>query len=271
MAIDILHTKLRFAEQEIETDDFPVRDGLSWRAKKLVDQLSTIARGFMLINGENGGGKDLFAVSTAATFKYCFGRRAILDFLPCETFGEYVLLDVSTILQIVEDIARSYRVQGIEKSADSKELAQFMQEAIVKWLLEGEGYDIFKGAVFYISELKKVAYNRNPMSRTNKFIGTLGTCWRHLDLLVMGTHVYENEIDIKAYLQYAKLRAYCKQTMTQNLFKVTMMRGQYAGPDFVISNILMKPLVFYIDGNEPRDFLGGKRFYDLWKTKHMSF
>jgi hypothetical protein len=271
MAIDILRAKPRFADEEDDTHDFPIRGDLTWRAKKLVDQLSTIARGFMLINGENGGGKDLFAVSTSAIFKYCFGRRVILDFLPCETFGEYVLLDVSTILEIVEGIAKSYKVQGIEKSADSKELAQFMQEAIVKWLLEGEGYDIFKGAVFYISELKKVAYNRNPMSRTNKFIGTLGTVWRHLDLLTMGTHVYENEIDVKAYLQYAKLRTYCKQTMTQHLFKATVMRGQYAGPDFVVSNVLMKPLVLYVDGNEPRDFLGGKRFYDLYVTKHMHF
>jgi hypothetical protein len=273
MAIDILHTKPRFAEEEDETHDFTIREGLSWRVKKLVDQLSTMARGFMFIGGENGGGKDLFAVSTAAIFKYYFGRRAILDFLPCETFGEYVLLDVSTILKIVEDIARSYKVQGIEKSADSKELAQWMQEAIVKWLLEGEGYDIFKGAVYYLSELKKVAYNRNPMSRTNKFIGTLGTCWRHLDLLVMGTHVYENEIDVKAYLQYAKLKTYCKslQIVKDDLFQATVLRGQYSGPDFVISNVLMRPLKIYIEGNEPRDFLGGKRFYDLYKTKHMHF
>ena len=262
---------LRFADDEDDFSDFPRREGLSWYAEKVADMLATIARGFMLITGEPGAGKDLFAVSTCSLFKYIFGRKIILDFLPRRAFGEYTLMNTATIIEKITEIAKSLRVGGIENSNDSKELAQFMEEAVVTWLLEGEGYEIFKGAVYYISELKKVAYNRNPMSRTNKFIGTLGTVWRHLDLLCMGTHVKENEIDVKAFLEYAKLRAFCKQTMTPNVCKAVVIRGVYAGSDFVVSNVLMKPLVFYIDGNEPRDFLGGKRFFDLYKSKHMHF
>lgn len=276
MAVDTLELikpGLRFADDEDGDDTrgrFVPREGLSWYARKQVELLETIARGFMLISGEPGSGKDLFGVSTCSLYKYIFDRKVLLDFLPNKAFGKYTLFDVSTIIRKIRELAKAMKVEGIENSSDSKELAQWMEMATIKWLLEGEGYEIFKGAVYYVSELKKVAYNRNTPSRTNKFIGSLGTVWRHLDLLLMGTHVYENELDEKAFLQYAKLRTYCRQTVTPNLFKATIRRGMYTGENFVVS-YEMKPLVFYINGAEPRDFLGGKRFYDLWSTKHMRF
>ena len=272
MAIKTKEEKLRYVEDdEEEMHDFPLREDISWIVKKQAELLRTVARGFMLITGEPGGGKDLFAVSTTKLFNYLFGRKAILDFVPKQAFGSYTLMDVPTIIQKIREIAKQLRVEGIEATQDKKELAQFMEEATKRWLLEGEGYDIFKGAVYYISELKPMAYNRNPMSRTNKFIGSLGTVWRHLDLLLMGTHVYANEIDEKAFLQYAKLRTVCTQTLEQDVIRARVYRGMYAGADFVVSNISLRPLVFYVNGAEPRDFLGGERFYDLYKTKHMSF
>ena len=269
---------VRRAEPEFADDqndgemrDFQMREGLSWSARRLLEKLSTIARGVMLISGEPGGGKDLFAVSTASILKYCYGRPIILDFKPNRLFGDYTLYGVNEILETVSAIARARRVDGIEKSSDRGELAQFMEEEIVKWLLEGEGYDLFKGTIYYISELKKVAHNRNPMSRANKFIGSLISVWRHLDMLFMGTHVYENEIDVKAFLQYAKLRTYCKQTFTPDVFTARVTRGMYAGADFVVSNVRFRPLIIPINGREPREYLGGKCFYDLWHSKHMAF
>lgn len=266
--------RLQFADEESSDDTrglFIPREGLSWYARKQVEMLETISRGFMLVTGEPGGGKDLFTVSTSKLFKYIFNRPIILDFKPNKAFGEYTLFGVHEIIRKIREIAKAWRVLGIEDSKDKAELSEFMEEATVKWLLEGEGYDIFKGAVWDISELKKVAHNRKSMTRPNIFIGTLGTVWRHLDLLLMGTHVYENELDPKAFLQYAKLRTYCSQTLTQHVFQVIIRRGIYQGPDFVVSNVIMKPLVFTINGNEPRDFLSGKRFYDLYSTKHMNF
>lgn len=259
---------------EEEMRDFEVvRDvsNLAYAARRQVELLRTIARGFMLITGDPGGGKDVFAISTASLFKYFFGRGVILDFLPRKLFGEYTLMDAPTIVRKIREVAKAYRVEGIEESGDKGELSQFMEEATAKWLLEGEGYDLFHRKVYYISELKKVAYNRNPMSRTNKFIGSLGTVWRHLDLLLMGTHVEANEIDVKAFLQYAKLRAVCKQTLEQHVFQAIVRRGMYAAADFVVSNYSLRPVIFTINGNEPREYLGGKRFYDLYKTKHMAF
>ena len=268
-----INERLRFIDDDDtdEMSDFQIREGLSYAVEKQIELLKSIARGFMLITGDPGGGKDLFAVSTAAIFKYYFNRPVILDFLPKKAFGAYTLMDAPTIIEMIKEVAKSYNVEGIENSNDKKEPTQFMEEATVRWLLEGKGYDIFNKAVYYVSELKKVAHNRNPMARTNKFIGTLGTVWRHLDLLFMGTHVFSNELDVKAFLQYAKLRTKCVQTLEQGVIEATIYRGQFAGPDFVVSNIAMKPLKWTVDGLKPRDFLGGKRFVDLYKTKHMGF
>ena len=275
MAIDILEPTeyLQFVDDDDanEMGDFDIKEGLPWKVEKQIELMKTFARGFMLITGEPGGGKDLFAVSTAAIFKYYFNRRVILDFQPKKAFKAYTMLDGPMIVEIIKELAKQYKVRGVENSGDNKEFTQFMEEATKKWLLEGQGFDIFNKAVYYISELKPVAYNRNPMARTNKFIGSLGTVWRHLDLLLMGTHVYSNELDVKAFLQYAKLRTKCSQTMKQGVIVANIYRGQFAGPDFVVSNIAMKPLVWTVDGLEPREFLGGKRFVDLYKTKHMGF
>jgi len=273
----VVAERLQFADDGAtgEWADFTIKeelvDGLSYSLRKQLDLLKTIARGFMLITGDVGSGKDLFLISTASLFKYFFGRKVILDFLPTSLFGDYTLMDAPTIVRKIRDIAKQYHVEGIEDSKDKGELAQFMEEATKKWLLEGEGYDIFNGAVYGISELKTVAYNRNPMARTNKFIGSLGTCWRHLNLLLMGTHVKANELDVKAFLEYAQLRAVCVQTLEEDIFQINVHRWQYASANWVVSGIKMRPLRFIINGNEPRDYLGGKRFYDLYKSKHMQF
>jgi hypothetical protein len=273
----VVAERLRFADDDAteEWRDFSIHEelvnGLSYNARKQLELVKTIARGFMLVTGEVGGGKDLFTIFIASIFKYFFGRKVILDFLPTRLFGDYTLMDAPTIIRKIRDIAKLYRVEGIEDSKDRGELAQFMEEATIRWLLEGEGYDIFNGSVYVVSELKKVAYNRNPMARTNKFMGSLGTCWRHLNMLLMGTHVKANEIDVKAFLEYAKLRTVCKQTLEQHVFKARVYRGQYAGPDFVVSDIAMKPVEFTINGNEPMNYLGGNRIYNLYKSKHMKF
>jgi hypothetical protein len=279
MAVELMEKqsiqeRLRFVDDDGDDDemrDFSVDKELPFAARKQVELLLTIARGFMLITGDPGSGKDLFAVSTASLFKYFFGRKIILDFLPRKLFGAYTLMDAPTIVRKIKELAKAYKVQGIEESGDPGELSQWMEEATKKWLLEGEGYNLFHRAVYYASELKPLAYNRNPMARTNKFIGSLGTVWRHLDLLFMGTHVYANEIDVKAFLQYAKLRAVCTQTLEQDVFKVRVHRGMYAEAGFVVTSHKLRPVVFTINGREPRDYLGGKSFYDLYKTRHMAF
>ena len=223
----------------------------------------------MGVFGERGSGKDLFGVAISYLMKYYFGRRVLLDFLPKAAFGEYTLFDAAAVMREINKMAKAAGVQGIEKSGDHQEYDEFIGDATPRWALEGEGNTLFKGAVWYLSELKRYCYKRNPGNKFNKFVGSINSIVRHLDMLVIGTHVYENDIDKFTFLQYAQIRAYCEWCLTrEHTTKVRIRRLGYIGADISLGNVEGKPLVMFVDGNEPRDYLGGKRFYDLWKSKN---
>jgi len=207
--LEKLNNELRFADDDDEMEDFPLREGLTYRARKFADLLRTISRGTMLVTGEIGGGKDLFLVSTAYLFKYLMGRRILLDFLPKRAFGEYTLFNAQVMMQEINKMAKAAGVEGIVDTKDQSEYDQFIEEETEKWALEGEGMILLKGAVVVLQELKRYCYKRNPHNRYNKFIGSLNSVVRHLDALIAGSHVKENEIDAFTYLQYAKIRAHC--------------------------------------------------------------
>lgn len=258
----------RFADELDDMDDFPLRDGLGWRARKEAKHLRTISRGVMLITGEPGSGKDLFGVSFAARQKFLFGRRILLDFLPKRAFGEYTLFNASVMEGEINRMAKLAGVEGIADSDDVKEQDEFLQEAVRDWALQGEGQVLLKNAVLYLSELKRYCYNRNPHNKFNKFIGSINSVWRHLDLLVMGTHVLAHEIDKFTYLSYAKIRATCDWSISRPCTAdVTIARGAFITSDSVY-RVEGQPLTLHVDGNEPRGWLGNKRFFDLYKTKN---
>lgn len=265
----------RYAEEVDGLDDFPIREGLGWRQRRAVRELLTISRGVMLVYGDPGGGKDLFGTSFCATEKYYFNRRCLLDFRPCRAFdeidggGKYVLFNGERMMFEINKMAKAAKVEQIENSADPKEQDEFITETTRKWATEGEGETLLKGSILYLSELKRYCYNRNPHNKFNKFIGSINSVWRHLDLLVIGTHILPHEIDKYTYLSYSKIRAKCTWSISQpHTTIVTVTRGAFAMAD----NVFMaegKPMIIRVDGNEPRPFLNGRRFFDLYLTKNM--
>ena len=265
----------RYADDLDDLDDFPLREGLGWKARKEADLLRTIARGVMLITEPPGSGKDLFASSLCALNKYYFGRRILLDFIPKRAFdeidggGKYVLFNAKVMIQEINKMAKASGVEGIETSDDPKEDRDFIKEATAEWVL-GEGGILFKNAILYMHELKRYCYNRNPHARINKFISSLNSFWRHLDLLVIGTHTKAHEIDQYSYLDHVTHWAKCSWSITQrHTSDVAVRRGAFIGSSDVY-NVEGMPIIFHVNGNEPRGFLGGRRFYDLYKTKAMA-
>ena len=86
-------SKLRFADDTDDMSDFPLREGLSWRARRDAEVLRSIGRGTMLIHGDRGSGKDLLGVVIDYLNKYYFGRPILVDFLPKKAFGKYTLFN----------------------------------------------------------------------------------------------------------------------------------------------------------------------------------
>ena len=273
--------KLRFADDADDMDDFPLREGLSWRARRDADVLRQISRGTMFIGGDRGSGKDLFGIAVDYMNKYYFGRPILVDFLPKRAFGEYKLFNAQVMMQEINKMAKEAGVEGITETKDQKEYDEFIEEAVADWALEGQGQTLLQNAVIHLSELKRYCYKRNPHNRFNKFVGSLNSIVRHLDALIIGTHVHANEIDEFTFMQYANIRANCEWCVSEAATtKVKISLRGIIGADFAYgSNILLKPFYYCVNGIEPHSFVGfdadtsqgpvGNRFYDLYRTKSM--
>lgn len=263
--------RLVFADEHDGMDDFPLREGLRWRSRKQANEIyRPIARGTMLVTGERGSGKDLFAFSTAFLNKYYFGRRILFDTPPRQAFGDYVPFDAGVMMREINKMAKASGVEGITATNDQNEYEEFIEEAVKDWALEGEGYVLLKNSVLYLSELKRYCYKRNPHNKFNKFIGSINSIVRHLDMLVIGTHVYENEIDKYTYLQYANIRARCSWCVSrEHTTKVRVGMTGIIGADFAFGGVMYELPPLYIDGIEPRTCLDGKSFFDLFLSKSL--
>lgn len=269
-------TAPKYIDELDQLEDFPIREGLGWKARKEASFIRSIARGVMLITGSQGSGKDLFGISLCAMNKYYLAdiidpsrpRKILLDFYPKRAFGEYIFFDPEIMLQEINKMAKAAKMEGFETSEDPEE-SDFIKESTRKWALEGEGELLLKGAVMYLSELKRYCYNRNPHSPINKYIGSINTLWRHLDLLVLGTHVKSNEIDVKSFLEYVTHNVNCDWSMTrEHTTVVTLSSVRYmSGND--VYKVVGKKRKFLVNGNEPKTFLDGKKFYDLYETKNI--
>lgn len=268
MVTTVKDNQIQFAEELDEMEDFPLRSGLDWRSKKEAEFLRTIARGVMLVTGQPGSGKDLFGISVSSLNKYYFNRRILLDFTPRKAFGQYTLFNAKVMMQEINKMAKMAGTENYLTSKDEKEKDGITEELGKKWV-EGEGEALLKGSILYLSELKRYCYNRNPHNPFNKFIGSINSIWRHLDLLVIGTHVHKHEIDQYSYLEYVTHWAKCSWSLTRpNTTDVKINRGAFIGANNVY-NMEGKPVILHIDGDKHREALNGHSFYELYHTKNM--
>jgi len=257
---------LEFAD-DVQLEDFPTREGLGYRERKEAEFLRTMARGVMLVTGQPGSGKDLFGSSVAWLNKYYFGRRILLDFIPKRPFGKYTLFNAKVMMQEINKMAKAAGTDAIAEAKNG--LDDKMVDDIAKRWVEEQGETLLKGSVLYLSELKRYCYNRNPHNPFNKFIGSICTVWRHLDLLVIGTHVQAHEIDRFSFLEYVTHRAKCSWSLSRpNTTDVRVSRGAYIGVNNVY-DVTAKDVVVHVDGKKPRSILNGKGFFDLYPTKNM--
>lgn len=214
----------------------------------------SIYKGVMFVTGGARQGKDLFGVVLAYLMKRYFGRRILLDFKPKRLFGEYEYFNPQLMMGEISKMARLSEVDGdnANKSLGDEQAKKFT-EAANEWI--NDNTLLFQGAVVYFSELRRYCYKRNPMNRINKFIGALATQWGHLDMLIIGTHLQEDEIDRYTFLEKAKLWAVCKWMLTRrDTTRAVIARDMYLGGNGVFDAALNK-VSYYVDGGVPREYL----------------
>lgn len=249
-------------------DEFPIRKDMDWKQKREAELLLTISRGVMLVTGAPGSGKDLFSVSTAYLNKFYFGRRVLLDFLPFRLFGNYMLFNGDVMMQEINKMAKMSHVANFQTSKDEKEKAQIAENIGTQWA-EGEGSLKLQGAILYLQELRRYCHNRNPHGIYNKFIGGLLTQYRHLDMLVIGTHIFAHEIDRFSFLPYVNYRAKCSWSLTRpHTTDVSLTRGSFITNSDAYS-VTSKLLTIHVNGSKPQRSLNGDCFFNLYPTKNM--
>jgi hypothetical protein len=240
----------------------------TWAQKKEIELYKTLYRGVMLVTGKARQGKDLFGVTFSKLNKLYFGRPIILDFKPKRLFGEYIFFDPPMMVREIDKMAKSAslgRMVDLEEPMTKKQEGVF-NDASQDWI--GQNETLFKNAIWYLSELKRYCYNRNPMGRMNKAVGSVCDIHGHLDLLVLGTHIDHREIDFKTYLKNVTVWAHCKWSLTKpNNTVVTIRRGSYIS-EMGSFDIALKPFRYWVDGAQHRDWLDGQRCFDLYNTKN---
>lgn len=239
----------------------------TWAQKKEIELYKTLYRGVMLVTGKPRSGKDLFGVTFSYLNKLYFGRPVLLDFKPKRLFGNYIPFDPQTMIKEINKMAKkaNFVSDNVETPMDKKE-ADYFVDYTFEWLNTNE--TLFKNAILYLSELKRYCYNRNPMSRMNKFIGSLCDIHGHLDLLVLGTHIDHREIDYKTYLKNVTIWAQCKWSITKpNNTMVTIRRGSYIS-EMGSFDLALKPFRYWVDGSAPRNWLEGSNCFSLYNTKN---
>ena len=244
-----------------------VLENPTWSQQKEIELYKTLYRGVMLVTGKPRSGKDLFGVTFTMLNKLYFGRPVLLDFKPKRLFGDYIPFDPTVLIKEVNKMARQAKfVSDNTETPMSKAEAEYFTDHTQDWLAANE--TLFKKAILYLSELKRYCYNRNPMSRMNKFIGSLCDIHGHLDLLVLGTHIDHREIDYKTYLKNVTIWANCKWSLTRpDNTKVTIRRGSYISESGSF-DVALKPFVYWVDGAMSRSWLDGQRMYDCYNTKN---
>lgn len=222
--------------------------------KKEMEALSTFNRGVMLIIGKAGSGKDLLAMSTCYQNKRFWGRRILLDMKPRRLFGEYTYFDPMVMSKEIDKMARlaSLTSDNPNEQVSSKEDG-ILKSATDEWIEEHTS--LFEGSVLYLSELRRYCYNRNPHNRVNKAVGAICTQWRHLDMLIIGTHIQEHEIDRWTFKGNVTHWAECDWMVTQLNSTKAKIRRDIALTDYGNYNLRMRPIAITIDGGMPRRFL----------------
>ena len=136
-----------------------------------------------------------------------------------------------------------------------------------KWVTEA-GIVKLQNAVLVKDEIWKDMHNRSPFNPMGRTLAGILKLWRHLDLLVIGMAPRKDELDVKACLQYITHEVRCEwlvnkeNTTRAHIYPVRFITGK---GNFRMSG---KPFFFDIKGDEPREALGGKRYFDLYNSKN---
>lgn len=207
--------------------------------------------GLVIMLGKRGTGKDLFGNFLTYRIKRYFPWKKILrDEKPRELFGEYTGLFNDSVLK--EDLARmGEKARGSAKT----ERDVILDREANEWVTS-KGNVLLKNSVLYLTEFWRYCYNREPHNPMNKTMGAINKLARHLDCLVLGTTILEEELDKKTALENVTWKIIGSMDRTiKMLFVYRIYRVSYDSRSGRLINT-SSPFILPFDAGKPCSFMG---------------
>lgn len=226
--------------------------------------------GLMLVTGMPRQGKGLFGNVLAYKIrKYFKGKKIIRDDHPGQLWidkvGPYTFFNEDVL---AADIARMNEIAASDVPTEAKTAKKKaeMVRAVAEWK-SSTGEVLFQNAVALLDEFWRYMNNRRPMSPMNLAIGGIIKMWGHLDCLLMGLAQRQHDLDQYTCLPYVTHEVRCVWCRErEDTVQATLYRVQYSNARRALVPI-DKPTRIFLDGGRFRDELGGKRYFDLYKSK----
>ncbi|KKN39296.1 hypothetical protein LCGC14_0744890 [marine sediment metagenome] len=243
--------------------------GLSdWEIEDAV-KLENLMRGHMIVTGEIGSGKGLFANLHGFKMKrYYSGKKALLDYRPRRLFGAYVPFTEEVLkneLRKMTDVSL-----GIDNESKSKAAQSFSAQAVKKaaklWLAK-DGLVLLQNSVIILDEYWRYFHNRQPFNPMGIVLGGIVKIWRHLDALIIGMAPRKHELDRFSCLPYVTHEVRCswmKSKPDTTLVRIYFPKS--VGANGVLT-VRRRRVTMTINGREPREALGGKGAFSLFNSK----
>lgn len=267
--LDMLKLNPNLTEEEIE-------DAFFWK---------DYVRGLMLVTGEPGAGKGIFAHMICKKMNYYFNKVVILDTRPRACFGNYIPFSDEMLGEQVD------RMSAIETGhgtvTDNKWIAHIVREEKVidpdtgktrrgeKKTIEYDGEVFLRNSAIMLDEFGNKYMSRlsSPTLSIKQVLLKLFNFWRHMHCLMIGVGVSLEDFDRKC-LDKAIWEARC--------VKVRNATEHEDDPDAIIIGVYLTPIKYNpikdeltkaggttmlrINASEPKHILEGLAWKDIFNT-----
>lgn len=263
--------------------NYPLMPGLTDEEKEDAEFWRDYLRGIMLITGMPGQGKGMFAHMLAFKLKRYFGLTVVSDTRPRPLFGKNVPFShdflVNQLDRMFEVATGRIREVGKPKKDDDGDEIDWEAPNLIsphvaddgKWI-SSQGEVFIRRAIWLLDEFGSKYMNRrepnNPIHRTLLF--KIFPIWRHLESIIVGMATEKDDLDPrcepKLTTEVRCTRLIVPDNPERLVFGITLYPLRYVSSVGELEYVGQKIRIL-LDGDEPRDCLGGKSWKDLYNTK----
>lgn len=238
-----------------------LNDGLTKEELELAKIYAPLSRGMMIVCGQPGMGKGVFAAHLAWQLRRMFkNKRVLLDYKPKPLFDlgrdldRYVFFDDEFLLNQMKNIAIESGVKIDDEEEKTSKKNKKNTEEVAKKVLE-KNKTLLQNGIWEMDEFKRYMYNRRPTAMINMQTGMIISFWRHLDLLILGMCPNIDEIDYNACQYYLTHIIKMSAASDGHRFFADYYKKQHVTSNGVV-NVQGRTQRITVDGDKPHAEIG---------------